>query len=106
MVSIGVSVVSTVSKVSISISSIQKVGVSNSLGLSISLTLSVVGKSMVGIWVSVVASIAKMSISSVKQVRVGISLGLSLRLSKGNSGQKGNCKCFHHFYVSPTSDQQ
>merc|ERR1719147_702875 len=105
-VGIGISVVSSIAKTVSVVSTIQKVGVSISLGLGISLTLSVVGKSMVGIWVSVVAGIAKMSISSVQKVRVGISLGLGLRLSKGNSGQKGNGKCFHHLDVSPTSDQQ
>merc|ERR1719347_1567197 len=77
---IRVSIVSGISKVSIS--SIQKVGVS--LGLSISGALSIVSKSMVSIGVSVVSSISKVSISSIKKVGVSISLWLSLSLTLAN----------------------
>merc|ERR1711887_109854 len=50
---IGVSIMSSISKMSISISSIEKVGVSISLGFSISRPLSIV--SIVGIGISIVS---------------------------------------------------
>merc|ERR1711887_89112 len=68
---IGVSVVSSISKMSISISSIEKIG------LSISRTLAIVSIS-VGIRVSEISGISKMSISSIEKVRISISLGLSI----------------------------
>merc|ERR1719320_310227 len=93
----------------ISISSIQKVGVSISLGFRFSISRSLANIAM-GIRVSIVSSISKMSqaisVSSVQKVGISISLGLSLRLSNGNSSQKSNGKCFHHLDVSSTSDQQ
>merc|ERR1719317_175057 len=86
---IGVSIVSSISKVSIS--SIQKVGVSISLGLRFSISRSLANIAM-GIGVSIVSRISKMSqaisVSSVQKVGISISLGLGLRLSNGNSSQK------------------
>merc|ERR550519_2101774 len=101
------SIISSIAKVSQSISSIQKVGVGSSLGLSFSLALS---KIRISQSMSIVSSIAKVSqsistISSIQEVGVSISLGLGLGLSKGNSGQKGNSNGLHHL-ASPTSDQQ
>merc|ERR1719430_800618 len=99
---IRVSIVSSISKMSIS--SIEKVRISISLGLSISRTLAIVSYMTIG--VPVVSSISKVSqaisISSIQKVRVSISLGLGLGLSNGNSSQKNNGKCFHHLDASPT----
>merc|ERR1719431_2427782 len=103
-VGIRISVISSISKVSISISSIQKVGVSISLGFSISRTFAIISYMSIG--VSIVSTISKVSqaisISSIEKVGVSISLRLGLGLSNGSSSQNDNGKCFHHLDVSST----
>merc|ERR1712013_635808 len=99
----------SISKTMSIVSSVQKVGVSISLRLS--LTLAIISKTISSIVASIVASIAKVSksistISTIEKVGVSFSLGLGLRLSKGNSGQKGNSNSLQHLLASPSSDQQ
>merc|ERR1712112_642073 len=103
----------SISKTMSIVSSVQKVGVSISLRLSLTLAITIIPKTMsiAVATISIVSSIAKVSqsistISTIEKVGISISLGLGLRLSKGNSGQKGNSNSLHHLLASPRSDQQ
>merc|ERR1711955_117294 len=95
----------SISKTMSIVSSVQKVGVSISLRLSLTLAITIISKTVVS---KTRVSISKtMSIvSTIQKVGVSISLGLGLGLSKGNSGQKGNSNSLQHLLASPCSDQQ
>merc|ERR1712227_570351 len=112
------------SSIAKAISSVQEIGISISLWLSISRSLSIVSIGTIGIWVSisvgsvsktisieigisislwlsisrslsVISGIAK-AISSVQKIGISISLWLSLWLSSGKSGTADHKSKLHH----------